>query len=640
MIGALLRDLGARRVGRRALHALEARVAIPARPPSPISHPDLGAWLAAPPLPRFHALGRLVSTGAWAAWMRAHLTGAQRDAVLARAHDAARARVFAYGHLPLDFGQPTDWHRSPADGAPWPRALPHQRVLRAAPPGADVKDTWALGRAGHLMHLCRGHALAPDDPTWRDAFDAHVTGFTRDNPFGLGTHWASGQEVAIRALLWLTAAGVLGPPRPFDLFMRALRRHGAHLDANLGFARWAVPNNHLIAEASALAILGHVLPHAPEAARWRRRGRAALLEALDLQFLPDGGYCQSSHTYHRHALTLLLFARQWLGPVDPELRERVDATFARSGAHLASFLLGDGLVPNHGHNDGAWIVPWAATGVRDFRPILQTARLVTARARAFLAGPWDESALFWLGLRALDAPRAPWPTRDRFPHAGWSILRAHGGDAVLRDGPPIQGFGQSDTLHVTFSRHGRPWLLDAGSGRYNGDPGRLARHAHQAAHDAPTDRGADYSRRVGTFTWIEAPEVTRHHTAGCLRASTPASPHLHVTRTVAPTPDGWRVVDDLTVTDDLEVWLRWLVPHADWVFADDGAAFTATVRGESVRVEVTVEGARLRMKEPERGDYAPRYADAAPATALGVVAFVGAAGGRVVTRFRFGGGRA
>lgn len=639
MIGALLRDLGARRVARRALHALEARVASAPRAPSPVAHPDRAAWAAAPPLPRLRALERLVTTGAWASWMRANLTAEQLDGALALAHDAARSRLLAYGHLPLDFGDPTDWHRSPADGARWPRALPHQRVLRAAPPGADVKDTWELGRAGHLVHLCRGHALAPDDPRWRRAFDAHVAGFMRDNPFGLGVHWASGQEVAIRALTWLSAAGALGPPRPFGVFMRALRLHAAHLDANLGFARWAVPNNHLIAEAAALATLGHALGHAPEAARWRRRGRAALLEALDRQFLPDGGYCQSSHTYHRHALALLLHARVWLGPADPALRDRVDATLSRSGAHLASFLLADGLMPNHGHNDGAWVVPWAGAGVRDFRPTLQAARLATARARALPPGPWDEAALFWLGAHALDAPLAPWPQRDRFPHAGWSILRGPAGDAVLRDGPPLQGFGQSDTLHVTFSRRGRPWLLDAGSGRYDGDPERLTRLAGQAGHDAPTDRGADYARRVGTFTWIEAPEVTRDHAPARLRASARASPRLHVTRSVAPAPDGWFITDDLTPTGDLEVWFRWLVPHADWRVASSGGvlAFQATVRGEEARVEITAEGARLRARPVGSGDYAPHYADAAPATALGVTAEVGAAGGRVVTRFRFGG---
>ena len=108
--------------------------------------------------PRLHALRRLVATGAWASWMRANLSDAQRDRALTLAHDAASSRLLAYGHLPLDFGDPTDWHRAPASAEPWPRARPHQRVLRVAPEGSDIKDTWALGRAGHLIHRCRGHA--------------------------------------------------------------------------------------------------------------------------------------------------------------------------------------------------------------------------------------------------------------------------------------------------------------------------------------------------------------------------------------------------------------------------------------------------------------------------------------------------
>src|SRR5205085_1083417 len=66
-------------------------------------------------------------------------------------------------------------------------------------------------------------------------------------------------------------------------------------------------NNHAISESGFLWTASLLVDGIPGAERVRARATAALAEAVDDQFLPDGSYAQHSPTYERLAMHVLLW---------------------------------------------------------------------------------------------------------------------------------------------------------------------------------------------------------------------------------------------------------------------------------------------------------------------------------------------
>src|SRR5690606_7545717 len=142
---------------------------------------------------------------------------------------------------------------------------------------------------------------------------SQIESFVANNEPGYGVHWASGQETVIRLLAWLFFLSAID--RKSTMARRLERLCAAEMDAtarfldeHIGYARFAVYNNHLISEALGLYTAGTVLGSGASRARWLERGSQLLNEAVEAQFYKDGGYIQNSHNYHRMALQLLMLA--------------------------------------------------------------------------------------------------------------------------------------------------------------------------------------------------------------------------------------------------------------------------------------------------------------------------------------------
>ena len=83
---------------------------------------------------------------------------------------------------------------------------------------------------------------------------------------------------------------------------------GAHIARHIEYARDSVYNNHLLSEALGLFVAGSLL-RGESAARWKKATAIdLLLEQADRQVYPDGAYIQQSHTYHRVAMQVYLWA--------------------------------------------------------------------------------------------------------------------------------------------------------------------------------------------------------------------------------------------------------------------------------------------------------------------------------------------
>lgn len=418
------------------------------------------------------------------------------DRLVETAERAAQGRILAFGRWEAEYGAPPDWHVNPVNGKRWDPEAYWSRAL-TTPGVGDIKLTWEIGRFPQGYWMARGATFRPDlARSFTERLAEHIDGFLRDNPWPLGVHWHSGQEIAFRLMAWLFADATLElPDRTRRALADALRLGAFHVEQHIDYARLAVYNNHVLSEALLLYAAGTLLPAAPESPRWRAFGERVLTEQAKRQFYPDGGYIQQSHTYERVALQVLGWAclvARTEGASPPlawtaAMGRGVDFLYAHQNE-------ADGRLPNYGANDGALPALLSTCDYADFRPTLQAASIVARRRRLYAAGPWDEEAAWLVGEEATRAPLAPPRRTSRsFPTSGHHVLRADepGTFASFRSGSLLDRFSQIDMLALDVFWRGHNVLTDPGSYLYNADPKWHAHFFRTASHNTVTVDGHD-----------------------------------------------------------------------------------------------------------------------------------------------------
>lgn len=549
-------------------------------------------------LPKGHLLRRWrqdVESGTAAKVLTGLLSADEQQALIERADRAIYGKIRAFSRWEADYGSPIDWHRNPVRDVSWPRDLHWSKVYGfETKGGGDIKMVWEINRFPHVYDLARAYILTGDSRYPRAFFD-QLKSWEAANPFRGGANWASGQELAIRSLSWLFGLAVMGAnsvieEADFQRLLRLFYLHGLQIDGQISYARYAVHNNHLIGEALGLLVVGSLFPLFREAARWQNNGLELLLNDCLEQFYDDGGYCQSSHTYHRLALHYLLWTEHFLPERDSE---RFEPVFERSLIYLHHFQNEeDGRLPNWGANDGARHQTWTACDYGDFRPLLQALAYRVKGGRYFEAGPWDEELYWFYGRQALDSAQVEAVRGSRsFSTSGLHVLRRDPRDfALFRCGTLRDRFGQADQLHVDIWMNGVNIACDPGSYLYNDE---LSFHRHfmgTSSHNTVTVDEQDQMLLHRRFKWLDWTKATsslvdgdtvsgRHYGYERLGVS-----HRRMLRAHS---EGWQVVDELDIADEArELRLHWLLAGQNWQLEARGDDFVCVDLARGVHVLV------------------------------------------------------
>lgn len=502
----------------------------------------------------------------------------------------------------------------------------------------DFKFLWEPARFGFVFALARAYALTGEE-RYPATFWALLEIFLHENPPNRGAQWASAQEVALRMAALLFAAGVFGSSRYSSQERMArlggvIAAHAQRIPPTLPYAR-AQNNNHLLSEALGLIAAAAALPDHPQAAQWETLGQRCLNAALVRQIHPDGVYAQHSSNYHRLMLHAALMARAFGAQYSAQALERLEAA---TNWLLAQMDLLSGRVPNLGANDGANLLPLAASGFDDFRPTAQAA------GRAFLGravlppGAWDELSL-WLNLNTLpnDDKNLPVPTSPAVHRLGdaqnWATIRA----AQFHERP-----SHADQLHVEIWWRGENIARDAGTYRYTAEPPWDHGLARTLVHNTLTIHQQDQMRRAGRFLWLDwAQAEQKPGSTAPLRISARHNGYrwlgLTHQRTLEKTATGWLVTDQLLplpgqTPKAFHTELHWLLPDWPWQIQDQRLILQRP-SGGSVQIELSIDTAPSEIQlvragvllagsspaEPLRGWYSPTYSIKTPALSLTLI---------------------
>ncbi|RWO88033.1 heparinase II/III-family protein [Mesorhizobium sp.] len=391
---------------------------------------------------------------------------------------------------------PELWRLDPVTGRLWPGVEAHTFDIDFRHGGGrgDVKYVWEINRLQRLPPLAAHLLLAGDDQS-RRAIQAAIDSWHSANPPFRGVGWASGIEVALRAISLIVTMDLVG-----DRLGAATRQQVGEILAASAYwlprfpSRFSSANNHLVAELAGEYLIGLALGAAADAAR------GALQAEAGKQILADGAGAEQTPTYAAFTAELILLcaaaARQAGTPFASPVEARLDA--------FANFV--------------AWLPPAAGFGDNDEGRVLTLGdepdyvRSVAAAIHGFLqmpgkaAGPDDFRALVF------GTPLEPAPVSrglQTFTQGGLSVWRGEMNgrsiDLTFDHGPlgylSIAAHGHADALSLTLCIDGEPVLVDPGTWLYGS--GGVWRNWFRStpAHNTLNIEGKSQSIIAGMFNW-------------------------------------------------------------------------------------------------------------------------------------------
>ena len=534
------------------------------------------------------------------------------------------------GTGPRHWGDPIDWHQDVRSSHHWPVRFyaTYGADLRPGD-GMDVKIPWELSRCHHLVALAQAWWLTGDERFARECF-AQWESWLAANPWGYGIHWASTMEVAIRAVNWLWAFGLLTgapgwTPERRTMLAQSLWQHATHIEHNLEVGvgnGQIVAANHYLANVCGLACLGLLCPALPGADRWRQVGLRALEQEIQRQVLPDGFFFESSTSYHRLAVELFLVPALLARHSGNEMSAEYWARLERMLDVILHLTRPDGCVPQIGDNDDGRLLilsgypDWlrhdhryllalgaVLFGRGDFKAAAACPEPVEGACPEPVEGACPEEVFWLLGREGVEAYEAlvsdPKPLGSRaFPDGGLYVIRSRDGQdyALVRAGVPAlhapTAHAHNDALSLELWVNGQPVLVDSGTCCYTSDLEQRNRFRSTAAHNAVMVGGREINRvpsgeafwlerdaQVRVLEWYVGPDEVRlvaEHD-GYLRLNPPVI-HQRVVR-YRPAARTWEIEDRLVGEGSHTAMLRWhLAPGVSATYEPKGLLVADTVR--------------------------------------------------------------
>jgi uncharacterized heparinase superfamily protein len=412
-------------------------------------------------------------------------------------------------------GKAIRWNVDPHTGIDIPLRFGKRLDYRDASTFGDCKTVWEIARFPLAVPLALGFA-ATRDAKYAEKLASDVDSWLDQCPFGLGPHWVSSLEVALRLIAWsishelLRAAGVAdglaGAVKDRERFLTSVYEHCHFIRSYL--SEHSSANNHLIGELTGL-LAGAVIFPFPRSDRWRDYALARLTAEAARQVHPDGVSREQAIYYHLWVLEYLLLAQAFAEHCAKPMPEAVAQLTGRMMSYvLATMDPIDETPPQIGDSDDGralHLYAWPESNV--YRWVKRFAEPNGEDARARLYGQLLGER-YRLVMRHVDAPPSP-PGLAVFPDGGYVVFAMKACRAVFDVGPfgfgPIAAHAHADMLSVNVAHRGRWWLCDPGTYVYHTDISWRNFFRSTRAHNTVAVDGCEQGEMGGAFLWLRKP---------------------------------------------------------------------------------------------------------------------------------------
>ncbi|NOT10817.1 MAG: hypothetical protein HOP23_03120 [Methylococcaceae bacterium] len=294
------------------------------------------AWMPKPACPVKPRLSLFVAPEDWMKTWQEHFS-----LELESLNELLKGRIGFFGQAPLDMGESINWHRDPLTGIEAPLTFGKTLNYRDDRLVGNIKFLWELGRHQHLIPLAAAYACT-GELRYRDAVIKQIESWMQQNPYGMGIHWCSALEPALRLISWAVIHSLLtlrdGEAGLFSAVSDPVKL-GQAIYQQTHFVRHFLSrdssaNNHLIGELTGIWVACSVFDLGRHGDRWALFAQEALEREARLQVFDDGVNKEQASYYHLWVLDYFLFA--WL--VGLRRGQHFSEAFAERIVSMAGFL--------------------------------------------------------------------------------------------------------------------------------------------------------------------------------------------------------------------------------------------------------------------------------------------------------------
>ena len=376
----------------------------------------------------------------------------------------------------VDFKGDIDWHSTLVNNRRWPLSFSPNIDYFSSKRVGDIKLAWELNRTQHFVILGKAYWFSEDEK-YAIEFTDQLLSWIEENPYKLGINWMEGIEAAIRIISWVWAYYFFLDSKYFNEkghfeFLKCLYVHTKFIEEHLS-DKWQINNNHLMAEAAGLALMGVMFPEFKEAERWKKKGIALLERELNTQILRDGVTWEQSTGYHKFVTDLCLLVVILMVKNGMKIPEAVLLKLSQMIDFLNYITKNDGRIPLVGDEDQGRVTRIDETAYDDARSAITIGSIIFNRK------DWlrikSEEAFWLLGRKALTKESKPVVQTSRlFKISGFLVMRDKDKYLLFLAGPQNPKYLHAshkhlDMLSFILDAYGTYFLVDPGTYTYFGD---------------------------------------------------------------------------------------------------------------------------------------------------------------------------
>ncbi len=418
-----------------------------------------------------------------------------------------------------DKGRESKWFLDPHTGNHWSQSeycfrIPYRHTSELG----DVKYVWELNRLQYLQPMAALAAIGSDQEM--AAFCAKsIESWIDNNPPYKGINWASGIELSCRLVSVIVVISLIGA----DYFTGIQRRKiWSTLEAH-GYwlyrfpSKYSSANNHLVAEASGLFLLGMLAPSLRDSERWLKYGKETLIRETGKQIYVDGVGAEQSPTYLAFTLEWLLLCAHVSRKNGEEFPDVFWKRIESAGDYLRWITDTSGNQPKIGDDDEGRVFYQEGEPDTYVCSVMSSISAVTGRFDLAppVGTPGFREVIFGLAqtyVQEIAGVRS-------FPEGGYTVYRDRHNDAehmlVMDHGPlgylSIAAHGHADALSIWLSIDGQPVLVDSGTYLYHSGGDWRDYMRSTLAHNTLSICGDSSSQMSGAFNWSIKANAALHY---------------------------------------------------------------------------------------------------------------------------------
>ncbi|HEX2786730.1 MAG TPA: heparinase II/III family protein [Ignavibacteria bacterium] len=209
-----------------------------------------------------------------------------------------------------------NWHKDFKSGYEWDSKVFCKKIKIGKQQGVDIKIPWELARLHHLVQLAV-FSIKKTKFTNQciTEFQNQISDFYINNPAGYGVNWTCAMDVGIRAANMAIAYDLFNQLDTENLFTESFKvmfynclfEHCKFVSNNLEYSD-KLTTNHYLANIAGLLIASLYLKENAETNHWIYFSVTEIISEFDKQFYNDGGNFESSSSYHRLSLEMVIYS--------------------------------------------------------------------------------------------------------------------------------------------------------------------------------------------------------------------------------------------------------------------------------------------------------------------------------------------